>query len=102
VGSNRERNARHSHIVSAAAVIPGVLKVSWDDDYIGLVDLRPIIARDRAFEFLQSPATFQKVKISEYGRTLGWMNEEGRLVDFGSVCLRQRAERQAELHMQAA
>jgi hypothetical protein len=89
------------HIVCAEVVTPGVLKVSLDDDYIGLVDLRPIIVRDRAFGFLQNPATFQKVKISEYGRTLGWMNEEGRLVDFGSVCLRQRAERQAELHMHA-
>lgn len=89
------------HIVSAEAVIPGVLKVMWDDDYAGVVDLRPIIVRDKNFAFLQSAASFQKVKVSEYGRTLGWVNGEGKLVDFGSVSLRQRAERQAELHMQA-
>jgi hypothetical protein len=89
------------HIVSAEAVIPGVLKVVWDDDYTGVVDLRPIIVRDRNFAFLQNAATFQKLKISEYGRTLGWVNGDGKLVDFGSVSLRQRAERQADLHMQA-
>jgi hypothetical protein len=89
------------HIVSAEAVIPGVLKLVWDDDYTGIVDLRPIIVRERTFAFLQNAATFQKVKVSEYGRTLGWVNSEGKLIDFGSVSLRQRAERQAELHMQA-
>ena len=89
------------HLVSAEAVIPGVLKLVWDDDYAGVVDLRPIIVRDRNFAFLQNAATFQKVKISEYGRTLGWVNAEGKLIDFGSVSLRQRAERQSELHFQA-
>ena len=36
------------HIVSAEAVIPGVLKLVWDDDYTGIVDLRPIIVREGA------------------------------------------------------
>jgi len=89
------------HIVSAEAVIPGVLKLVWDDDFAGVVDLRPIIVRDRTFAFLQNATNFQKVRVSEYGRTLGWTNEDGQLIDFGSVSLRQRAERQAELHMQA-
>jgi hypothetical protein len=89
------------HLVSAEAVIPGVLKLVWDDDYAGVVDLRPIIVRDQNFAFLQNATSFAKVKISEYGRTLGWMNPEGKLIDFGSVSLRQRAERQAEQHMQA-
>ena len=89
------------HIVSAGAVIPGVLKIEWDDDYTAVVDLRPVIVRDKSFGFLQDAAHFQKVKVSEYGRTIVWTSPEGRLVDFGSVSLRQRAERQTELHLQA-
>jgi hypothetical protein len=89
------------HIVTAEAVIPGVLKIVWDDDYAGVVDLRPVIVRDRNFAFLQNADNFRKVKVSEYGRTIGWTNEEGKLFDFGSVSLRQRAERQTELHFQA-
>jgi hypothetical protein len=89
------------HIVSAEAVIPGVLKIVWDDYFAGVVDLRPVIVRDKNFAFLQEPANFQKVKVSEYGRTIHWTNADGKLVDFGSVSLRQRAERQSELHFQA-
>jgi len=89
------------HIVSAEAVIPGVLKIVWDDDYTAVVDLRPVIVRDKNFAFLQNAENFRKFKVSEYGRTIGWTNEEGKLIDFGSLSLRQRAERQTELHFQA-
>lgn len=88
-------------IVSVEPVIHGVLKISWNDGYTGVVDLRPVIARGKIFTFLQQPENFQKVQIGEYGHGLVWVNEQGQEIDFGTDSLRQRAEHQAELHLQA-
>jgi hypothetical protein len=89
-----------ARIVSAEPVLPGVLKVTWDDDYAAVVDLRPIIARGGQLTYLQNAANFAKVKLGEYGRSIGWVNEKGEAIDFGSLSLRQRAERQTEMHFQ--
>ncbi len=88
-------------IVSAEPVLPGVLKIVWDDDYAAIVDLRPVIRRGGNLAFLQRPEAFAKVKLGEDGRTLGWTDEKGEPIDFGSLSLRHRAERQTEMHMQA-
>jgi hypothetical protein len=88
-------------IVSAETVIPGVLKIVWDDDYAGVVDLRPVVMRGGNLAFLQKPEVFAKVKVGEYGRTIGWIDPQGENIDFGSLSLRQRAERQREMHFQA-
>jgi hypothetical protein len=89
------------HIVSVEPVIQGVLKLTWDDGYDGVVDLRPIIMRGKNLVFLQNPQNFIKVKLGEYGRSIGWVDDKGEKMDFGSLSLRQRAERQTELHFQA-
>ena len=90
-----------ARIVSAEPVIPGVLKIKWNDDYSAVVDLRPVIARGKIFTYLQDPENFQKVRVGEYGHAVFWVNEKGEEIDFGADSLRQRAERQAELHRQA-
>lgn len=84
-------------IVSAEPVIHGVLKIVWNDRYTGLVDLRPTIARGRIFTYLQKPGNFQKVRVTEYGHSIEWLNEKGEQIDFGADSLRATAEKQAAL-----
>jgi hypothetical protein len=88
-------------IVAAEVVIQGVLKVRWNDDYAAVVDLRPVIARGGLLSTLQDPETFRRVALGEHGYGVLWRTENGEEIDFGSDSLRQRAERQAELHLQA-
>ena len=85
-------------IVAAEPVIHGVLKIQWDDGYAGIVDLRPVIARGKIFTYLQEAKNFEKLKIGEYGHGIVWVNDAGEEIDFGADSLRQRAEKQAELH----
>jgi len=84
-------------ITSAEPVIFGVLKIGWNDGYMGLVDLRPVIARGQIFTYLQQPENFLKFQIGEYGHGIVWINEQGDEIDFGADSLRQRAEQQAAL-----
>jgi hypothetical protein len=88
-------------IVSAEPVIHGVLKIEWDDSYVGVVDLRPVIARGKIFTYLQNPENFRKVQLGDHGHAIYWVNDQGEEIDFGADSLRQRAERQAELHLNA-
>jgi hypothetical protein len=88
-------------IVSAEPILPGVLKIEWDDHYAGVVDLRPVIARGKVFTYLQNPENFRKVRVGEYGHAIFWTNERGEEIDFGSDSLRSRAEKQAALHLSA-
>ena len=85
-------------IVSAEPVIHGVLKIVWNDDYEGVVDLRPTVARGRIFTYLQDSENFRKVQIDEYGHSISWINEKGEEIDFGSDTLRLKAENQARLN----
>jgi hypothetical protein len=88
-------------ISSAEPVIHGVLKVTWNDGYTAVVDLRPIITRGNVFTYLQDPQNFQKVRVGEHGHAVFWINERGDEIDFGTDALRQRAERQADIQLQA-
>jgi Protein of unknown function (DUF2442) len=88
-------------IVAADAVIHGVLKIQWNDGYEGIVDLRPVIARGKIFTYLQTPENFEKLQVGEYGHGIIWVNENGEEIDLGADSLRQRAEKQAELHRAA-
>jgi uncharacterized protein DUF2442 len=85
-------------IVLAEPVIHGVLKIVWTDGYEGVVDLRPTIARGRIFSYLQKPKNFQRVRVSEYGHSIEWTNENGEEIDFGADTLRLKAENQARLN----
>jgi len=85
-------------IVSVEPVIHGVLKIVWTDGYEGIVDLRPTIARGKIFTYLKKPANFKKVRVAEYGHSIGWINERGEEIDFGADSLRHRAENQARLN----
>ena len=50
------------------------------------------------FTFLQNPKNFAKVRVSEYGHSIEWINEKGEEVDFGADTLRSKAENQARLN----
>jgi hypothetical protein len=85
-------------IITADPVIHGVLKIVWTDGYEGVVDLRPTIARGRIFTYLQRPGNFRKVRVSEYGHSIEWINEKGEEIDFSADTLRIKAENQAHLN----
>lgn len=87
-----------ARIVSAEPVIHGVLKIVWNDGYEGVVDLRPVIARGKIFNYLASPDHFRDVRVGEYGHAVYWVNDEGNEIDFGTDSLRETAEKQAEMH----
>jgi hypothetical protein len=84
-------------IVSAEPVINRVLKIAWNDRYVGLVDLRPTIARRGVFSYLQKPKNFLKVRVTEFGHSIEWINDKGEQIDFGADSLREKAEKQAAL-----
>jgi hypothetical protein len=66
-----------------------------------VVDLRPVIAIGGLLSHLQDCDTFRRVAVGEHGHAVLWMTDEGEEIDLGSDALRQRAERQAELHLRA-
>jgi hypothetical protein len=96
--SRKNRVRKLPRIVSATPVIHGVLKVVWNDGYEGVVDLRPTIARGRIFTYLQNRENFTKVRVSEYGHSIEWINDKGEEIDFGADTLRTKAENQARLN----
>ncbi len=62
------------------------------------VDLRPVISEGEMFECLRgSPDRFDGVKLSEFGHSIYWLDDEGDEIDFGSDSLRRRADRQAPI-----
>ena len=96
--SRKSRVKKLPRIVSAEPVIHGVLKIVWTDGYEGVVDLRPTIARGKIFNYLRNPGNFQKLRVSEYGHSIEWINDEGEQIDFGADTLRLKSENQARLN----
>lgn len=85
-------------ITEVEAVLYGVLKLGWDDGYVGIADLRPVIGDGDIFKFLRdAPAAFDAVKRDEFGHRIFWIDPAGGEIDLGSWSLRQRAERQAAI-----
>lgn len=85
-------------VVDAQPVIHGVLKVAFEDGYVGVVDLRPLIAKGKVFAWLNAPAHFAAVKIDEFGHSVSWQDDEGYSIDLSADSLRRDAERQSEIH----
>ena len=80
------------------AVLPGVLKIGWNDGYVGVVDVRSIIADGPIFAFLRDdPEKFAEVQTDEFGHSVFWIDPDGNEIDFGADTLRKRAERQAAI-----
>jgi len=84
-------------IASAEALMPGVLKITWNDGYEGVVDLRGTIAEGEIFEAIRDPEQFKKVRVEGYGHSIYWGKEGDEEVDFGCDRLREMAEEQAAL-----
>jgi hypothetical protein len=85
-------------IVDAQPVIHGVLKVAFDDGYVGVVDLRPLIAMGKVFSWLSEPSHFAAVRVDEYGHSVSWLDDQGYSIDLSADSIRRDAERQAEMH----
>jgi hypothetical protein len=96
--SGQNRMKKLPRITLAEPVIHGVLKIVWNDGYEGIVDLRPTIARGRIFTYLQDAKNFSKVRVSKFGHSVEWTNEDGDQIDFGADTLRSKAENQARLN----
>lgn len=89
-------------ISAAEAVVPGVLKLVWNDGYQGIVDLRGIISKGELFATLRKPGHFEDVRVAEYGHSI-YSGEDGdEDVDFGCDRLREMAEEQAALLARAS
>jgi len=84
-------------IAALEVVLPGVLKLAWNDGYEGIVDLRGIIAEGGVFEQIRNPENFRKVRLESYGHHIYWGEEGNEEVDFGCDRLRELAEEQAAL-----
>jgi len=84
-------------ITAAEAILPGVLKLTWNDGYEGIVDLRGIIAEGEIFEHIRNPENFKQVRVASYGHSIYWGEEGDEHVDFGCDRLRKLTEEQAAL-----
>jgi len=89
------------HITFVQIVAHGVLKITWDDDYQGLVDLHSFIARGKVFAPLQNPEYFKAVRVDRYGHSIYWGEEDNEDVDFSCDGLREMAEEHAKFHPDA-
>jgi hypothetical protein len=84
-------------ITAAEAVLPGVLKLAWNDGYEGIVDLRCVTADGELYEHIRNPENFKRVRVERYGHSIYWGEEGNEEVDFGCDGLREMAEEQAAL-----
>lgn len=89
-------------ISSAEAVLPGVLKIRWNDGYDGIVDLRGVISSGPIFEPLRDSRHFGEVQVEAYGHSIFWGEDGNEEVDFGCDRLREMAEEQAALIAKAS
>lgn len=89
-------------ISSAEAVMPGVLKIRWNDGYEGIVDLRGVISTGALFSTLRDPKRFREVQVEAYGHSIFWGEDGNEDVDFGCDRLREMAEKQADLLAKAS
>ncbi len=85
-------------IKTAEPIVPGVLKLVFQDGHEDVVDLRPLLSKGGVFGPLQDPAHFAKVRIDEFGHSVSWTNDDGYEVGLGADGLRRDCERQAGIH----
>jgi Protein of unknown function (DUF2442) len=84
-------------ILSAEPVVHGVLKLTWNDGYEGVVDLRGLMAKGKVFAPLSNPEYFKGVRVGDHGHSIYWGEADNEDVDFGSDRLREISEQQAAL-----
>jgi hypothetical protein len=84
-------------ILKVEPVLHGVLKVTWNDGYEGVVDLRGVMGDGEIFEHIRDPENFKQVGVESHGHSIYWGEEGNEEVDFGCDGLREMAEEQAAL-----
>ena len=87
------RPMRFSRITSVEIPRYPLLRLTFDDDFAGVVDFSSTIAEGGVMAMLRDPDVFAQVRIGDGGRSLGWLTEEGE-VDFCADALRFQAEEQ--------
>src|SRR3954451_9082991 len=80
-------------VKTAEPIIPGVLKLVFQDGYEGVVDLRPLLSKGGVFSALQDPVRFVQVKVDEFGHSVGWIGDDGYEIDLSADGLRRDCER---------
>jgi hypothetical protein len=69
-----------------------ILRLTFDDGFSGEVDFSETIAEGGVMAPLRDPAVFARAKIGDGGRSLGWVDAQGDVVDFCADGLRFKAE----------
>jgi Protein of unknown function (DUF2442) len=69
-----------------------VLRLTFDDGFAGEVDFSGTIAEGGIMASLRDPVIFAGAKIGDGGRSLGWLDAQGDVVDFCADSLRFKAE----------
>jgi len=82
-------------IVGCTVQRHGVLQVTWDDGFSGVVDLHFTVERGGVYGFLADAAAFARVSIAPDGQSVVWIDPDGDRIGFGSETLRVRAGRRA-------
>ena len=66
--------------------------MTFDDGFAGEVDFSETIAGGGVMALLQDPTAFERARIGDAGRSLGWLDAQGDVVDFCADGLRFKAE----------
>ncbi len=69
-----------------------VLRLTFNDGFVGDVDFTDVIGRGGVMALLRDLSVFSRVEIGEHGRSLGWVDEHGDDIDFCADALRFQAE----------
>jgi hypothetical protein len=69
-----------------------ILRLTFDDGFAGEVDFSETIAGGGVMAPLRNPVIFACAKIGDGGRSLGWLDAQGDVVDFCADSLRFKAE----------
>lgn len=69
------------------------LAIEWDDGFLGICNLAPLLSRVAALEPLLNKKTFGAVRLSDDGWSLEWPGG----IDFGAPQIRRWCEDKASL-----
>lgn len=85
-------------IVNVHPVINGVLRVAFDDGYVGVVDPKPLMAKGKVFSWLSALSHFAAVRVDAFGHCVSWLDDKGYAIDLSADSIHRDAERQAEIY----
>jgi Protein of unknown function (DUF2442) len=69
-----------------------VLRLAFDDGFAGDIDFSEVIAAGGVMAALGNPEMFGRAQIGDGGRSLGFADAQGEVIDFCADALRFKAE----------